>query len=88
MKTRAFTTRNATQLVFSAIGLGTAPLGEIYEVLDEQTSIAAVEQALASGVRTSTRRRITATALPNPAWVRGCAVPSEATSSSRPRSDA
>jgi D-threo-aldose 1-dehydrogenase len=51
MKTRAFKTRNATQLVFSAIGLGTAPLGEIYEVLDEQTSIATVEQALASGVR-------------------------------------
>ena len=43
--------RPATQLVFSAIGLGTAPLGEIYEVLDEQTSIATVEQALASGVR-------------------------------------
>src|SRR5262249_23162431 len=51
MKTRAFKTRNATQLVFSAIGLGTAPLGEIYEVLDEKTSIATVEQAIASGVR-------------------------------------
>jgi D-threo-aldose 1-dehydrogenase len=51
MKTRAFKTRNATQLVFSAIGLGTAPLGEIYETLDEQTSIATVEQAFASGVR-------------------------------------
>jgi len=51
MKTRTFKTRNATQLVFSAIGLGTAPLGEIYEILDEQTSIATVERALASGVR-------------------------------------
>ena len=51
MKTRAFKTRNETQLGFSAIGLGTAPLGEIYEILDERTSIATVEQALASGVR-------------------------------------
>ncbi len=51
VKTRAFETRNATQLVFSAIGLGTAPLGELYEVLDERTSIATVEKAFASGVR-------------------------------------
>ena len=51
MKMRAFETRKGTQLAFSAIRLGTAPLGEIYEILDERTSIATVEQALASGVR-------------------------------------
>src|SRR5262252_8505086 len=51
MKARPFKTRNGTELVFSAIGLGTAPLGELYEVLDEKTSIATVEQALTSGVR-------------------------------------
>ncbi len=65
MKMRAFETRKGTQLAFSAIRLGTAPLGEIYEILDERTSIATVEQALASGVRlfdtsphTATDRRI------------------------------
>ena len=51
MKTRVFKTRNETQLAFSAIGLGTAPLGEIYEILDERTSVATVEQGLVSGVR-------------------------------------
>jgi len=51
MKTRVFKTRNETQLSFSAIGLGTAPLGEIYEILDERTSVATVEQGLVSGVR-------------------------------------
>ena len=51
MKTRTFETRNATQLTFSAIGLGTAPLGELYEVLDEQACIATVQHALARGVR-------------------------------------
>jgi len=51
MKTRVFETRNGTSLPFTALGLGTAPLGEIYEVLDEQTSIATVKQAYASGVR-------------------------------------
>ena len=51
MKTRAFETRNGRSLSFTALGLGTAPLGEIYEVLDEQTSIATVKQAHAGGVR-------------------------------------
>ena len=89
MKTRAFKTRNATQLVFSAIGLGTAPLGEIYEILDEQTGIATVGLAFASGVRIfDTSPHYGATALPNPAWVRGCVVPSETRSSSPPRSGA
>jgi D-threo-aldose 1-dehydrogenase len=86
MKTRPFKTRNATQLVFSAIGLGTAPMGEIYEVLDEKTSIATVEQALASGVRIFDTSPHYGNGIA--AWVRGCVLPSEATSSSRPRSGA
>jgi len=52
MKTRAFETRNGTDLVFSVIGLGTAPIGEVYEILDEKTAIATIEQAYTSGIRT------------------------------------
>ena len=51
MKTRNFKTRNGTDLTFSAIGLGTAPMGDLYELLDEKTAIATVEQAYQSGVR-------------------------------------
>jgi D-threo-aldose 1-dehydrogenase len=36
---------------FSAVGLGTAPIGDLYAKLDEKTAIATVEQAVASGVR-------------------------------------
>ncbi|WP_218509179.1 aldo/keto reductase [Variovorax sp. dw_308] len=51
MKSRNFQTRNGTNLAFSAIGLGTAPMGDLYELLDEKTSIATIERAYASGVR-------------------------------------
>jgi D-threo-aldose 1-dehydrogenase len=51
MQTRAFSTRNGRELRFSAIGLGTVPIGEVYELIDETTAIATVEQACASGVR-------------------------------------
>ncbi|MEO8523761.1 MAG: aldo/keto reductase [Caldimonas sp.] len=51
MKMRSFKTRNGTDLMFSVIGLGTAPMGDLYELLDEKTSIATVEQAYESGVR-------------------------------------
>jgi D-threo-aldose 1-dehydrogenase len=51
MKTNHFKTRNGTALSFSAIGLGTAPMGDLYELLDEKTAIATVEQAYKNGVR-------------------------------------
>jgi D-threo-aldose 1-dehydrogenase len=51
MKSRRFTTRNGTELVFSALGLGTAPMGDLYELLDEKNCIVTIEQAYASGVR-------------------------------------
>ena len=51
MKSRSFKTRNGTDLVFSAIGLGTAPMGDLYELLDEKTQISTIEQAYRSGVR-------------------------------------
>ena len=51
MDTRAFKTRNGTQLAFSVIGLGTVPIGEVYELIDEKTAIETVEQACASGIR-------------------------------------
>ena len=39
-----------TGLEVTALGFGSAPLGDIYEVLDDATAIAAVEMAAASGV--------------------------------------
>jgi D-threo-aldose 1-dehydrogenase len=51
MKKREFTTRNGSKIAFTSLGLGTGPLGELFEKLDEKTSIATVEQAFASGVR-------------------------------------
>ena len=51
METRRFMSRNGTELKFSAIGVGTAPMGDLYELLDEQVCIATIEQAYACGVR-------------------------------------
>ncbi len=51
MHTRNFRTRNGTDLAFSAIGIGTAPMGDLYELLDEKTQVATIEHAYASGVR-------------------------------------
>ena len=51
MEMRRMTARNGESLTFSAVGLGTGPLGDFYELLDEKTAIGTVEQALASGVR-------------------------------------
>ena len=51
MKMRPFKTRNGTELNFSSVGLGTAPMGDLFELLDEKTQIATVEQAYRSGVR-------------------------------------
>jgi D-threo-aldose 1-dehydrogenase len=51
METRRIKARNGEGLTFSVVGLGTAPMGDLYELLDEKTMIATFEQALASGVR-------------------------------------
>jgi D-threo-aldose 1-dehydrogenase len=51
MQTRAFSTRNGRTLKFSAIGLGTVPIGEVYELIDETTAITTVERAYQSGIR-------------------------------------
>ena len=51
MNTRQFKTRNGSELSFTTMGLGMGPIGEIYEVLDEKTAIATVEQAYRSGIR-------------------------------------
>jgi D-threo-aldose 1-dehydrogenase len=52
MESRHFKTRNGTNLTFSVVGLGTGPIGDFYEILDEKTTIATVELAYKSGVRT------------------------------------
>src|ERR1700749_1548509 len=51
METRRIKARNGEGLTFSVIGEGTGPLGGFYELLDEKTSIATIEQALARGIR-------------------------------------
>ncbi len=51
METRRIKARNGEELTFSVVGEGTGPLGDFYELLDEKTSIATIEQALASGVK-------------------------------------
>ena len=51
MQTRAFSTRNGRALRFSVIGLGTVPIGEVYELIDETTAIATVERAYECGIR-------------------------------------
>jgi len=42
---RRFKIRNGTELNFTTMGLGMGPIGEIFEVLDEKTTISTVEQA-------------------------------------------
>jgi len=51
MESRRITTRNGLDIAFTAVGLGTGPLGELFSRLDEKTSIATVEEAFARGVR-------------------------------------
>lgn len=50
MEIRSFKTRNGSVLPFSVIGLGTAPLGDLFEKLDEKNCISTVEEAYAGGV--------------------------------------
>jgi len=51
MRTRNFTTRAGARLRFTEIGLGTAPLGDLYERLDEDKAIGTVTGAYKAGVR-------------------------------------
>jgi D-threo-aldose 1-dehydrogenase len=51
METRTFKARNGESLAFSVLGLGTAPLGDLFTKLDERNSIATVEQGYTSGIR-------------------------------------
>jgi D-threo-aldose 1-dehydrogenase len=50
MDIRRHTTRNGAVLPFSVVGLGTAPIGDLYEKLDEKTAISTVESAFKAGV--------------------------------------
>jgi len=51
MKSRTFTTKAGAKLRFSEIGLGTAPLGDLYEKLDEDQAVGTMVAAYKSGVR-------------------------------------
>jgi D-threo-aldose 1-dehydrogenase len=51
MEIRRIEARNGEGLTFTVVGLGTGPLGDFFELLDEKTTISTVEQALLSGVR-------------------------------------
>ena len=71
METRRIKVRNGEDLMFTVVGLGTAPMGDLFELLDEKTEIATVEQALASGVRgSSTLPHTTAMGSRKAGWVR------------------
>ncbi|MEM7693814.1 MAG: aldo/keto reductase [Pseudomonadota bacterium] len=50
MKTKTFTTRAGKPLTFSALGTGTAPLGNLYAAIDEDTAQATLAAALTAGV--------------------------------------
>lgn len=50
MDIRPFTSRNGTALTFSEIGLGTAPIGDLFEKLDEKAAIGTIEAAIEGGV--------------------------------------
>jgi D-threo-aldose 1-dehydrogenase len=50
MKIREFTTRNGEPLRLSEIGLGTAPLGDLYETLPEQQALDTLQAAYENGV--------------------------------------
>ena len=51
MEIRKFTARNGTVLPFTVLGFGTAPLGDLFEKLDEKQTVATVEAAYQSGIR-------------------------------------
>ena len=51
METRRFKTRNGADLAFSLVGQGMGPIGDFYELLDEEMTIATVEQAYQAGIR-------------------------------------
>lgn len=50
MDIRPFTSRNGTELAFSAIGLGTAPIGDLFEKLEEKAAVGTIEAAIHNGV--------------------------------------
>ncbi|NBU13834.1 MAG: aldo/keto reductase, partial [Alphaproteobacteria bacterium] len=50
MDIRSFTARNGTVLPFSVIGFGTAPLGDLFELLDEKNCISTIQEAYAGSV--------------------------------------
>lgn len=50
MEIRSFTARNGSVLPFSVIGFGTAPLGDLFELLDEKNCISTIQEAYAGGV--------------------------------------
>lgn len=44
MEIRSFTARNGSVLPFSVIGFGTAPLGDLFELLDEKNCISTIQE--------------------------------------------
>ena len=88
METRRIKARNGEGLAFSVVGQGTGPLGDFYELLDEKTSIATVEQALASGIAVFDTSPHYGNGLAEAGWARACGARRATRSSSRPRSAA
>lgn len=51
MEIRKFSARNGTILPFTVLGFGTAPLGDLFEKLDEKHAISTIEAAYQAGIR-------------------------------------
>ncbi len=49
--TRLFTSRSGAEIRFSELGCGTAPLGNLYRALDEETAQGALQAAWDAGCR-------------------------------------
>lgn len=50
MDIRSFKAQNGSVLPFSVIGFGTAPLGDLFDLLDEKNCISTIQEAYAGGV--------------------------------------
>ena len=51
MQTKPFTTRSGRELAFTPLGLGTAPLGDLFRKLGEAQAFSTIADAYRAGIR-------------------------------------
>lgn len=86
MQAKTFTTRSGAALSFTPIGLGTAPIGDLYRRLDEGDAVATVRHAHAAGIRLFDSSPHYGNGLAEARSGPRCAPPRATASCSRPRS--